>query len=516
MGTIFTCENPQKILNKYTGEFQYVPCRKCNVCKSRRAAKWTHRLNDESKCHPYSILVTLTYNPQHLPVMSYSFSTGKFQDEFSTLSFDYDDIKPYLDSDSLKYLRINNNKLPYARVEDVQKFIKRLRERVANRKNVRKGLWNRSDEGLSSRYIRYFAVSEYGETLLRPHFHIELFTGSRWLAEHHKDVIRECWSDKSSDSDTKELGFTHSEIIRSSAASYVASYLNCIDSLPKIYQFHKFRPKSFSSKLPPIGSLVTSSKEIQALFNSGSVFRSIRTKDSGVLQVPLESDFCDRLYPRIQGFDRLPEHLRSAVYDRSVQFLVRERAERIALANEYSRERSDLGEYFSKLCLQDRSCKDHSTLNHLFSTMNRFCFQAKIFGISEKDYYNRIVDFWNRRNKELLKLQVEWKEIKSAEGLDSNFVYFAPDGVYRDSLKKSVLTNRLNEINCDCYDVDSLSSSVLIGNDCDSDWVTRRSLSKKVIIDGKNKHIKFEYLNKSDIDSLIKDYHRNRLFKKLY
>lgn len=520
MSTVFTCERPVKIRNRYSGEIQYVPCHKCNVCLSRRAQKWTHRLNDEAKCHPYQIFSTLTYAPENLPLAKFDKLARYRSDSSLSISFQavdgtflipFDDVKYHLDTDSLDYIRLNNNYLPYARISDVQKFIKRLRARVSNQRGVKSGLWNNSGEPLQCRYVRYFAVSEYGETCLRPHFHLIIYTGSKWFAENQKAVISACWSIGDNAADPRELGFVDSQLVKSSCASYVASYLNSVSSLPKIYSFSQFRPRSFSSKCPPIGSLFSSSEEIQNLFSSGSVTRSVRTKDSGVLQVPLEQDFCNRLYPRVQGFDRLPEHLCRRIYSTGFQWSFLGREERFNRANDLSREKSELGEYFKKLVIQDSNSVAHSTLNNFFSVLSRFSIQSSIFNISPEDYYEKIVSFWKRRDYELLRIQCEWQDEKSHSGLDSNFVFLSVDGVHCDGVRDAVIKNRLSNLNLSAYDTDTLTYSVNLSPDHDPDWVDKVSLSRKVITDGKNKHRKFEYLNSGKLNDLLSEYHKKRL-----
>jgi len=76
---------------------------------------WTARLLQESRYHEESIFLTLTYDPEQLP------TGGTLVKEHLTL------------------------------------FFKRLRRSLPNRK------------------LRYYAVGEYGDTSLRPHYHVILF-----------------------------------------------------------------------------------------------------------------------------------------------------------------------------------------------------------------------------------------------------------------------------------------------------------------------------------------------------
>lgn len=90
-----------------------LPCGKCPGCREEKARQWALRIVHESKLHPQSSFVTLTYRQHELPA-----------------------------GETLQ-------------IEDLQKFFKRLRR--------------------TGRKVRYFACGEYGDENLRPHYHICLF-----------------------------------------------------------------------------------------------------------------------------------------------------------------------------------------------------------------------------------------------------------------------------------------------------------------------------------------------------
>ena len=100
--------------------FLAIPCRKCALCRKRNAREWMFRAVAEtqhSRTVPY--FITLTYNNLHRP------------------------------SDGV-------NK------EDVQKFLKRLRQILARDHNF-------------TEEIRYFAAAEYGSHTKLPHYHLILW-----------------------------------------------------------------------------------------------------------------------------------------------------------------------------------------------------------------------------------------------------------------------------------------------------------------------------------------------------
>ena len=89
-----------------------VPCGQCMPCRINKKREWAGRLLMESKLHPYSYFVTLTYDEDHCP--------------------------------------------PELSREDASKFVKSLRKKFPG--------------------IRYFLVGEYGDRTGRPHFHVILYT----------------------------------------------------------------------------------------------------------------------------------------------------------------------------------------------------------------------------------------------------------------------------------------------------------------------------------------------------
>lgn len=101
--------------NLVEGSYFSVPCGRCIGCRIDRSREWAVRCNHEAKLYPTNCFLTLTFDDKFLPA-------------------DY----------SIKKL-------------DVQNFMKRARER------------------LNPKRIRFFAVGEYGDQTLRPHYHLLIF-----------------------------------------------------------------------------------------------------------------------------------------------------------------------------------------------------------------------------------------------------------------------------------------------------------------------------------------------------
>jgi hypothetical protein len=91
-----------------------LPCGQCIGCRLERSRQWAMRCLHESSLYDRNAFVTLTYDDEHLPP-----------------------------GGSLNY-------------PDFQRFMKRLRKN-------------------SKSPIRFYMGGEYGESTLRPHFHVCLF-----------------------------------------------------------------------------------------------------------------------------------------------------------------------------------------------------------------------------------------------------------------------------------------------------------------------------------------------------
>ncbi|WNK12846.1 MAG: replication initiator protein [Microvirus sp.] len=97
-----------------------LPCGRCIGCRLERSKMWAIRCMHESSLHQANCFLTLTYDPEHLPV-----------------------------NGSLNGKHLSN-------------FIKRLRQTVKRK-------YGQADP------ISYFACGEYGDELARPHYHAIIF-----------------------------------------------------------------------------------------------------------------------------------------------------------------------------------------------------------------------------------------------------------------------------------------------------------------------------------------------------
>lgn len=260
------CQHPRTVVNKYTHEPVVVPCGCCPSCVLRRSAIQTNLLTTYSAQFRYVYFVTLTYAPCFLPTLEVSIIETCSDDIADVPCFpdinnlDVNDDNTYLfgfrsvpRSASVKVKnstvervfkdpevkfsypmkpkellsilgKINHNipnRIPYVCNRDLDLFLKRLRSYSPDEK------------------LRYYAVSEYGPTSFRPHWHLLLFSNSERFSQTICENVSKAWS----------YGRCDASLSRGFAAPYVASYVNSFVALPNFYtQMPKVvRPKSFHS-----------------------------------------------------------------------------------------------------------------------------------------------------------------------------------------------------------------------------------------------------------------------------
>ena len=260
------CQNPRTVVNKYTHEPVVVSCGSCPSCILRRSGIQTNLLTSYSSQFRYVYFVTLTYAPCFLPTLEVSVVEA-CTDDIADVSvvpdindLDVSDPNTYLfgfrsvprsASVKLKNSTVERifkdpdvrfsypmtpkellsildkvkhnvpNRIPYVCNRDLDLFLKRLRSYYPNEK------------------LRYYAVSEYGPTSYRPHWHLLLFSNSERFSQTVLENVSKAWS----------YGRCDASLSRGFAAPYVASYVNSFVALPDFYvQMPKVvRPKSFHS-----------------------------------------------------------------------------------------------------------------------------------------------------------------------------------------------------------------------------------------------------------------------------
>lgn len=269
--------------------YQYVPCGKCESCINQKSLEWTNRLEKERQCWKYCVFFTLTYDEKNVPLYLYN------QKDRLLLDPDTDEC---IDCSNLGFrlhaFLSRRHRIRHVSVRDVQLFMKRLRYFVSSINN-----------SYESKQIRYYVVSEYGPTTLRPHYHGLLFFNSQETASHFDWLLHKSWT----------LGIVDWSFVQGSAASYCARYVNCTPALPKFLRLKETRPFSLCSKCPAIGTLQFETKEIFEIFVAGACERvEPDTKRQTFVNVPLSRQIASRLFPKIQGFSYLTHYDRVTLY----------------------------------------------------------------------------------------------------------------------------------------------------------------------------------------------------------
>lgn len=260
------CQNPRTVVNKYTHEPVVVSCGSCPSCILRRSGIQTNLLTSYSTQFRYVYFVTLTYAPCFLPTLEVSVvetctddiadvsvvpdindlavgdpntylfgfrsvprsASVKLKNSTVERTFKDPDVRFSYPMTPKELFSILNkvkhnvpNRIPYVCNRDLDLFLKRLRSYYPDEK------------------LRYYAVSEYGPTSFRPHWHLLLFSNSERFSQTVLENVSKAWS----------YGRCDASLSRGFAAPYVASYVNSFVALPDFYvQMPKLvRPKSFHS-----------------------------------------------------------------------------------------------------------------------------------------------------------------------------------------------------------------------------------------------------------------------------
>lgn len=418
-----SCLNP-KLIKDSKGIQTYVPCGQCAACLRKRSMQWIQRLEQERYCWKYAIFFTLTYAPANRPYLRHQ--NGLLIDIHHRLTPPLDDVVTLdIDECIYKYSKdFSRDKdwlsrmgfdIPCLSSYDLQKFIKRLRInfiREYEKRNRKQSTYKENEKPS----FRYFAIGEYGETLLSPHYHGIIFTSSEFIASNFASILDKTW----------KLGITNFSFVSASNAHYVAQYLNCTAHLPSVYRDIKTRPFFLCSKFPPIGTMCHSSKEVKEMFFQCSPEQVIfNHKKSLFDNVPLWRTYIDRLYPKLSAFNDLSHHDRVILYRLTEtkklssfsafrKYVLGNGEIRLTLIDDYVN-------YFKLNC-------DNldAALQRWFYISSRVCRQAQSFEISVNEYVSFIEKFYDNCDKKKIALQQDFKEEFSSSislvGLDRLFI----------------------------------------------------------------------------------------------
>lgn len=222
------CNIPPKGCQTFFTKWFAIPCGKCIGCRLMYSKQWATRLMLESQYHESSYFVTMTYNPDCVPISWHADSeTGEASQAYTL------------------------------RKDDFQKFMKRLRKNTGQD-------------------IRFFAAGEYGSKTFRPHYHAILFglklsdlelykqTKDGWLY-YTSPTIQKAWSVPKRGRNRKNeiaspIGMCLLTQVNWSTCAYVARYVckkglssEDKEKLDCLYETHNIEPPfSLMSRKPGI------------------------------------------------------------------------------------------------------------------------------------------------------------------------------------------------------------------------------------------------------------------------
>lgn len=293
------CRNPSTFY--VSGVKHYQPCRKCDICKALKSNNYAQMLMREEGVAKWSFFVTLTYAPEWLPtyeivdlqdehiiydklhrphhlkwnwekeVCRYNNALhhvmlvpaftrlypkrGTSEFEVMDAQADYDTIEindPYFAQNIeyyYKHRELYETEFCKTNFHNYRGFIDVCPKRDLETFLLRfKNYAVRKCHGAT---FRYFAVADYGTNGCSPHWHIIFFTDSDELAKAMLDVeergtlrkpspcakiIRTLW----------RYGIGNTSKVRTSCASYIASYLNTPSNFPRVFK-GALRPKCYHS-----------------------------------------------------------------------------------------------------------------------------------------------------------------------------------------------------------------------------------------------------------------------------
>lgn len=314
-----SCRHRVNYTDKF-GQPQSVACGHCPDCLAKRQHNYLTQCLQENEQSAFTLFVTLDYSEIYVPRVRLYPCWRPFEDstphpvilcvedtkrplktkgKFKTFH-DYGKvisvINTSIDDPTFKefyakaqptkknYFSLNKALsypiMRYNRAEDIQNFIKRVRERF-------KRLFN-SD-------VRYFAVSEYGPLSFRPHIHMQLYFTNAKLRRYAKEHISKCW----------KFGHCVVEYPREQGrvAKYVAGYLNSSSTLPAYLSSDAFKPRIFHSQR--LGGKLFQAIKRHVYDDIYRAFGKISLPYYGsVLEIPPTSNLIRTLFPKCYNFER--------------------------------------------------------------------------------------------------------------------------------------------------------------------------------------------------------------------
>lgn len=339
MESFTLCFQPERIFNRYTHTFEYVPCGKCPACLNSKASSMANRVRAEIVNHRFALFFTLTYDNESIPRFEIFKDSkdrnqirpvGRLVDSYSScpLSVSLDTGKTFSLSDDCFVPYIENydvlNEFGVCSKYDIQLFLKRLRYKVS-----------KSNLNKHEKKFRYFISSEYGPTTFRPHYHGILFFNSPQLLPVLKNSLLMSWGYKERVAGkvnrfvfrpfaSPALTSAHIKLCDANTAYYVASYVAGNTNLPEVLRHSLVRPFCLYSQSPCFGYCEVDKEKMLADVSGGTIthdtVRTVKSTQSvEVVTLPYSKSELCTVFRKCKGYNTLSplakSYLYSFVYD---------------------------------------------------------------------------------------------------------------------------------------------------------------------------------------------------------
>ena len=355
------CTNIKPLLGRYRYPL-YVSCGHCPSCLQAKSIRNANKIKNNVPYdgHPLLLFVTLTYDNRHVPYISGDDLVNG--EVYKSSRFAKDDNKDagqlfkripvyrncktdYLDRGRKRVIRkkhiIDHVNVPLDQITDVvpslyrssilrgQSFLtpifnfKRLQSKRHDIKLPYYGVPRYDDFVLFMKRLRinlqrqygfslpisYFCCTELGPDTHRPHLHFLACVPRRPL-EYWQSAIAKAWP-------FARYKQTREQVqIAIDAASYIASYVSSVTTLPTLFQ-KTFKPEHHHSKGFGFGRKEFSFESVFSAFCSGNLrYNSKRTIDHAVIDVPvlLPQYVINRYAPKVKGYSCLTSDEIIALY----------------------------------------------------------------------------------------------------------------------------------------------------------------------------------------------------------
>lgn len=310
----------KRFYNRWSKAWQYADCGKCPECQQRKANKRTARLKNSQFPGYVDYFVTLTYRNNNIPYIRRSDLYGnkdvpiyrdyscrrcringnyqmalKFKKESSPVDYiPFNQLSPYLTTEEIRKLpklkgQGDSERISVLYYKDLQNFVKRLRINLQRRFGV-------------SKPIYVFQCSEYGPTTFRGHFHVIVSVPKESMVEC-EHAICASWP---YDSESRKR--ESCELVRSTAASYVSSYVNRSSDFPNILSVRCIRPRHSFSREVGFSNWQFALSEILSKIRKGDLRYDVVRNVNGTRVTSsflLPKYVLDRYFIRFRGYSRL-------------------------------------------------------------------------------------------------------------------------------------------------------------------------------------------------------------------